>query len=114
MKKASSFKMEGISQADRYPDSLRTDYFRLEERDMDDFLFFALKLSRQFKYYNQDDKVDGTWEDFFLKDPNVLARFIAKHQISGHIRFYDRLFNSLKQYAEKEGKRELIITTLWE
>ncbi len=108
MKNASSYKMDGLNQLDRYPDSLKPGYFEVEERDVNDLLTYAVELSKQFKYFTLDDKADGTWEDFFLADANVMIRIFSKFDVNRFIRVYDSLRSRLLEHIEESDERELL------
>lgn len=101
--KTQSYITDGISQADRFPMPLDPDFFRIEERDTNDFLQYLLFLSRKFNYYNLQNRVDGDWEDFFLSDINVVVRLISKFDINGFIRKYDLIKNRLSKENSDEG-----------
>ena len=51
---------DGISQAERYPLALQPDYFKIDERDMDDMLRFVVELSKHFNYYNLNNQIEAT------------------------------------------------------
>ena len=97
MNKISSFKLSGVSQANRQLNTFHPDYFRLDERDIDDLLVFAVNLSRHFNYYNLDNRPDGAWVHFFLMEPNILTRYIAAYDINSFIRKYDFIIGNLEQ-----------------
>jgi hypothetical protein len=98
MKKASSFKLEGVSQQDRFPEAFRPGFFLPEERTTDELLIFAVNLAGQFSYYNQGNVPEGTWEDFFLMDPNILTRVIATYDDNQFIRKHDIITKKLAQF----------------
>lgn len=108
MKNASSYKMDGLNQVDRYPDSLKPGYFEVEERDVNDLLTYAVELSKQFNYFTLDDKADGTWEDFFLADANVMIRIFSKFDVNRFIRVYDSLRSRVLEHIEESDEKELL------
>ena len=58
----------GTSQTDRFLSALSPDYFLLEERNEQDFIFFAQKLSAYLDFYNENNIVDGDWTSFFQNE----------------------------------------------
>jgi len=94
---ASTFRMNGISQADRFPETLKPGYIKLEGRTMDELLLFAIELSRHIRYFNLQDKPEGTWEDLFLMDPHVLTRYLSTFYVDSIIHRYDQLAYRLDQ-----------------
>lgn len=104
MGNAGTYHTNGLSRNNRFPAALRHDFFQADERDIDDMLVFITSLAGQFNYYNTANKPDGTWEDFFLSDINILTRVIAKRPIKHYLREYDRLKNKVKG-EEKENRK---------
>ncbi len=93
----------GLSQAERFPDSLDPDFFHIEERDTNDFLQYLLHFSRKLNYYNLENQVEGDWEDFFLADINIVVKIITKFDISTYIRRYDALKSRLVRETSDEA-----------
>ena len=75
---------DGTSQAQRQLPALAPGYVKVDERDVEDFLVFALRFARQVVYYdekNRDEDDDGTpydWTPFFECDTSVLIAAIEK------------------------------------
>ncbi|SJZ92627.1 hypothetical protein [Sediminibacterium ginsengisoli] len=91
----SSHIADGISQSERYPLSLRPDFFRIEEREKEDLLKFIIELSRHFNYYNLNNEIDGNWQEFLIADVNIILRVLPKFGINSYIRQYDNLKNRI-------------------
>lgn len=96
-KNASTFRMNGISQVDRFPETLNPGYFKTEGRTMDELLLFVIGLSRHIRYFNPQDKPEGSWEDLFLMDPHVLTRYLSTFYLENSIHRYDRSAYKLDQ-----------------
>lgn len=71
-------KRDGVSQAQRRLTALDPSYVKVEERDLQDFLVFALEFSRQLIYYNFDDKQEGDWEAFWGCNPALMIAAIER------------------------------------
>jgi hypothetical protein len=69
---------DGVSQGQRQLSALLTDFVKVDEGDLADFLVFAHKLSQQVNYYNDDNTKDGNWQDFFASSTPVQIALISK------------------------------------
>lgn len=72
----SSFFGYGVSQSNRPLKALDPNYAPLDNRSTAELLAYATELSKYIKYYNLDNKEDGTWEPFFLSDISVITALI--------------------------------------
>jgi hypothetical protein len=59
---------DGTSQQVRIKATLQPDYVLVDERFMRDSLKFLLQYSKNLPYFNEQDKEEGTWRDFFPSD----------------------------------------------
>jgi len=98
-----SYHTDGLNQEDRYPAALRPGYFQVEERNADDLLLFLTRLATQFSYYNTNNNIEGTWEDFFLSDVNIMARVFVREDVNSFLRKYDALKNKLTRQVEEKA-----------
>jgi hypothetical protein len=73
---------DGISQAERWLDTLVPSYLQIDSREIPDFVAFLYELSKTVKYYNERDQVAGNWEDFFTSDTNLIIILLSKLDIS--------------------------------
>ena len=69
---------DGTSQAQRPLAALDPAYVKVDERDIEDFLVFALRFARQLIYYHRQNQDAGDWKDFFAGDISVLIAAIQK------------------------------------
>ncbi|MBS1635981.1 MAG: hypothetical protein JST26_08655 [Bacteroidetes bacterium] len=74
---------EGLSQEERWLDTLSPDYMKIDSREIPDFVKFAYELSRHIHYYNSQNVAEGTWEDFFTTDANIYAILISRFDLMG-------------------------------
>lgn len=81
------------------------DFIKIDDRDISDMLRFATELSAQFNYYNINNKPEGTWEDFFRSDINILLINISKFDMSTYTDLFSKYRDEL-YIAEDE--RELL------
>ena len=74
---------EGTSQQQRRLDALEPGFVHIDEREVEDFLVFALRLAERVRYYDlTNSAVDGSgtsydWQSFFTRSTSVV---IAKIQ----------------------------------
>ncbi|MEX2336454.1 MAG: hypothetical protein WD555_04200, partial [Fulvivirga sp.] len=58
-------KRDGTSQRQRYPEVLRPDAVRVDDRKEEDLWLYLYQLSDQFVFYNAENLPDGNWTIFF-------------------------------------------------
>ena len=58
---------QGTYQHNRFPHGLKPDYFKLDGRGREELLKEAALLARYINYYNDNNKLEGHWEDFFTE-----------------------------------------------
>lgn len=59
---------KGTSQSERFPNALRKEYVKLDERTLNDLIAQTAELSKYFNFYESSLKSpDGTWADFFAE-----------------------------------------------
>lgn len=99
MENTGSYITEGLSRKDRYFSTLSPNYFQIDERSVDDLLIFITELSFEYNFFDEDNKLNGNWQDFFLSDTNLVLR-IFQH------------FDFKKYYLEySRRKQEMFIET---
>lgn len=72
----SSFFGYGVAQHNRAPKALDPDFVKLDDRSIAELLAYSAELSKYIKYYNLDNKAEGTWEPFFYSDISVIIALI--------------------------------------
>lgn len=65
------FSVRGVSQSDRINAALLPDYFKIEDRNINDLVSFLIKYSELLTYFNEQNNYDGNWESFFKNDPTI-------------------------------------------
>lgn len=97
---------DGLSQSERFPRALHPSYFKPDERDTGHLLNFTIELARLFNYYNVHNQPEGTWEEFFDLDMDVLFTLIARIDLKSALRDYEQLQIALLQ---AETPSELVL-----
>jgi len=96
---------DGLTQDERRLKALMPDFIKIDERDISEMLRFATELAAQFNYYNASNKIEGTWEDFFRSDINILLINISKFDMST----YTNLFSTFRdELYIAENEHELL------
>lgn len=96
----------GISQSERWLDTLASEYVQIDSRETPDLLRFAAELASQFNYYNTDNKPDGTWEDLFIRDPYLLILLASRINIQGNINTFNQYLNAVTYATNSEKQME--------
>lgn len=73
---------DGISQAERWLNTLLFSYVQIDSRKIPDFVEFLFELSKKIHYYNDQDDTAGHWDDFFTSDPNLLIILLSRMDIA--------------------------------
>lgn len=86
---------DGLSQSERFPRALHPGYFKPDERDTGHLLGFTTELAMLFNYYNLQNRPEGTWEEFFDLDMDVLLTLIARIDLQSALRDYEAIHAAL-------------------
>lgn len=88
---------KGTYRLERLPQALGADYFKLDDRSKEDLLAQTAKLAAHIKFYNEQNQVDGDWQDFFeavydyVSDKVALQninKMEAKAEVPAHLALY--------------------------
>lgn len=77
-KATNPLKREGTSKKQRLPAALHPDFIKVDERQIEDLLDFAMKYAREVRYFNFEGEVEGDWTEFFEHDISTLLSLIIK------------------------------------
>src|SRR5690606_12759477 len=89
----------GTTQSNRVNPALDPAYFRLDERNEQDFILFVQKLSQYVTFYNEFNIPVGTWAEFFGRESTSILILIANWNIE------------LLQDSSENKKNEILINT---
>lgn len=67
----------GTAQRDRFPEALRDDYFKVDERSFEDLIARTAEFAKTIAYYDDDGLRDGSWRELFASDEIVVMAQIA-------------------------------------
>lgn len=88
----------GTLQDDRMPKPLSEDYFRLDERSMEDYIAQVAHFAKQMTFYDKTGE-KGTWEAFFQMNIHELKRQMDAGCVEPH---YALLLAFLKLYSHQQ------------
>jgi hypothetical protein len=92
---------DGKSQERRLLPALEKDYFNVAEMRFQTLLALAVEYARVMKFYDLENREDGTWEHFFSRDETVvIATILAVDP--------DKLLNAAGESAAADANNELV------
>ncbi|MEO5641899.1 MAG: hypothetical protein ABIQ40_00500 [Bacteroidia bacterium] len=94
----------GISRDTRIPVALLPENIPLDERGLEDDLYFAGSLSNYINFYNSKNQAEGTWHPFFGKSEPALLATIATTNLEKIKKEFDdfvMLFDITKRQERK-------------
>jgi hypothetical protein len=127
------YKNNGASREDRLNYALDPEFFKIDNRGLNDFADFAVKFGELLNYYNGENNIDGDWSTFFKDDESFiliqinafnLSRFESKlHYLLFEIRnnpspenakkcfeeFFKLIFFQIKQIDQWNERTENIV-----
>ncbi len=95
---------QGISQFERWFDALIPESVEVDSRDTPDLMRFAAEFSGQINYYNLSNQLDGNWNDFFVRDPNILILLVSRFNISDTIGMFNHYNDAFLKAVTKEAR----------
>ncbi len=77
----SNIEYKGSFRHDRFIKALSADYYKLDNRSMEDLIKQSALLASHIKYYNENNQVEGNWEVFFEDIYNYLNHKVKTEEI---------------------------------
>ncbi len=68
---------DGMSQAERWFNTLVPSYVQIDSREIPDLIDFLFGLSKRLNYYSDEGRIAGNWEDFFTSDPSLVIILLS-------------------------------------
>ncbi|MEM7106099.1 MAG: hypothetical protein AAF502_23405 [Bacteroidota bacterium] len=94
----------GTSQDTRLNQALLPSFVKIDERNLDDLLVYLVDYAYQVNYFNPDNVLAGTWEDFFFKDHTVVLAMITKIDVQAIDNERIRIIDGIKK-AKSPAKK---------
>ena len=86
---------------------LNPENFQIDDRNLEDMILYATKLSQVLKYFDLKNKSDGNWLDFFITDETFLLVIILKYDLQ----YYDNqrlnLIKNFDEFSPREEKEKI-------
>ncbi|WP_305661757.1 hypothetical protein [Daejeonella sp.] len=80
-----------MTQDERRIKALDPGYVKIDDRKISDFLKFMSDFAGQVNFYNEKDKIDSDWQDFFTSDKSILILLITKFDLTSHLIQFEKL-----------------------
>ncbi len=87
--------IDGMTQDERRIKALDPGYVKIDDRKISDFLKFMSDFAGQVNFYNEKDKIEGDWQDFFKSDKNILILLITQFDLTSHLIQFEKLENQI-------------------
>ncbi|MBB2147956.1 hypothetical protein [Pedobacter gandavensis] len=103
MGKEMGYLMDGLSRDERLIKELLPEFIKIEDRDIVDQLKIMSNLSRHLIYFNDGNKADGDWEEFFKTDYNLLNNLLVKFDLQVYLKYFTLLEIKLERAVSDEA-----------
>ncbi|MCF8297679.1 MAG: hypothetical protein K9J13_09075, partial [Saprospiraceae bacterium] len=101
MANISNYSNKGTSRDERFIPALDDEYFKIDDRTLNDFASFAVKYGTLINYYNEDNKLDGDWSSFFKDDESFILININAFKYKKHQRSFNYLLSEIQTTSNK-------------
>lgn len=99
-----------------YTNILNPVNFKIDDREIIDFIILIKEFSKKIKFYNNKNKVDGSWYELLKSDETFLIAEISKFDISNYtinrLELIKRYDETLSLEIKKEIFKEFYNSTL--
>ena len=95
----------GTNRQERFFKPLEKGFLKIDERQLIQHLIFAKELAAKIKYYNTENKLDGTWERFFTTDRLIILAEIVDADL---VDLEDSFTDFIKNAEESRLKDDII------
>jgi hypothetical protein len=75
-----ALKRDGSSQTGRFPAALAKDYFKIDERGLEELLDFTVRLAAEVKFHGVTVG-EPDWQPFFKNDPSVVLAQVIRYPL---------------------------------
>ena len=90
---------EGTSLLNRILVALSVNYSKVDERDTADIILFARRYASMLNYYNENNLLQGDWQDLMRMDISVTLATIARIDTRQQTEYKKSLFKKIKLSA---------------
>lgn len=93
---------DGTSQTERLLSALDPSFVKVDEREVDDLLRFALKYAEKLNFFDNTNNVNGDWYNFLAKDVSVLCANISGADLDPLVKDFRTAFAKIDVMAKEE------------
>ena len=86
---------------------LNPDNFKIEDRNLEEFILFFQNLSKNYQFFNLKNKADGDWFKLFASDDSFLLADISNFQIEKYDALRLNLTQSFDEFSSEEEKKDI-------
>ncbi len=105
---------DGVSQKQRLTEALKPEYVKVDERSMEDLLYFLVNYSKEVAFFDTDNKLSDSWQTFLEKDITVIIAMIAKKDVSVEKNNFQLLIDRISDSTLTEAEVKKNFKTLFD
>jgi Baseplate J-like protein len=102
---------DGTSQTERLLSALDPSFVKVDEREVDDLLRFALKYAEKLNFYDNTNNVNGDWYNFLAKDVSVLCANISGADLDPLVKDFRTAFAKIDVMAKEQTASDTEVET---
>ncbi len=104
---------DGVSQKQRLLKALHTSYVKVDERDINDLLWFIRNYSKKVQYYNKDNEPDDDWKDFVENDVSTIISIISQKDLSEIKECFTAHFSFIKNAVNLDNQVKAVLNNIF-
>lgn len=97
-----------FNQQGRLIPELLPDTIAVDDRNQNELIRYIVKIAKLFNYYDDNNNLNGDWEDFFISDASVLYRIVASLNLNDEVNKYQNIINGFKFSVDEQIQMEQI------
>ncbi len=99
----------GTNKQERLVKALLPAYAKIDERSMQEMLWIISQYTRQINYFDQENKLDGTWEELIDPDISALLATVSLTNFKTFQQQFEQLSTALLKLAKEPANNEAAI-----
>jgi hypothetical protein len=102
---------KGISRKLRDNKALKPEFISIDERSMQDLISFTLNYAKKINYFDENNRLVGNWESFFLKDSVFIIAIISGTDIGQFKKVNDEIWYEFSGVEGLDGVSVMLKNT---
>ena len=86
---------------------LNPDNFKIEDRNLEEFILFLQNLSKDYQFFDLNNKADGDWFKLFASDESFLLADISNFEIQKYDALRLSLTQNFDEFSSEKEKKEI-------